>query len=271
MHIITTVFLVLGLALNVEALSICKPGLVSSEVGEEMLLRHSQDSYSNLDRVIDLKKLTADAVAEDDAIASNFLHGGIALENEDIKPDAATALKGHVGGTTPHSFTEDLAMIGRHLRGFPTSHRADRPRESQQDSEGDLEQFEYGVNLLYLLVGIAVAAAWACVHLLTRQAGGTPLQVNEEIDKDLYEVLQLDCHASVEDIQQAWEHLSKVQYPGLPHDDAAHFNKICQAYEVLVNPRLRAIYDSYGLAGLNYAKLVDEAVANRGRQEFVIV
>lgn len=72
---------------------------------------------------------------------------------------------------------------------------------------------------------------------------------------DYYKILGLDASsASRDDIANAFRQLSVKNHPMKNMDtlaiSQAEFNKICEAYEVLSDPKLRAEYDQHGEVGL---------------------
>ncbi|KAJ1981605.1 hypothetical protein H4R35_000649 [Dimargaris xerosporica] len=75
--------------------------------------------------------------------------------------------------------------------------------------------------------------------------------------QDLYAVLNLSTSASDDEIRDNYKRLCLAFHPDKHHDHRHHqaarmqFDKIQRAYEVLSNPRLRALYDEMGEAGLD--------------------
>ena len=79
---------------------------------------------------------------------------------------------------------------------------------------------------------------------------------SDELDsKDYYEILELDKNCSQEDISESYRRLSLKYHPKVtkPENSAVfeyHFQKLCEAYEVLSDPVKKEIYDIYGHEGL---------------------
>ncbi|KAJ1982046.1 hypothetical protein H4R34_001853 [Dimargaris verticillata] len=75
--------------------------------------------------------------------------------------------------------------------------------------------------------------------------------------QNLYAVLNLSVSASDDEIRDNYKRLCLAFHPDKHHDPRHHqaarmqFDKIQRAYEVLSNPRLRALYDEMGEAGLD--------------------
>ncbi|KAJ3402769.1 DnaJ sub B member 13 [Chytriomyces hyalinus] len=69
---------------------------------------------------------------------------------------------------------------------------------------------------------------------------------------DLYKNLSLERSADAESVRRAYRKMALKFHPDKnPSPDAFdHFKKICEAYDVLSNQKLRAIYDQYGTDGL---------------------
>jgi DnaJ family protein A protein 2 len=71
-----------------------------------------------------------------------------------------------------------------------------------------------------------------------------------EIDnKELYESLELNTDATIDDIKKKFRDLAKKHHPDRG-GDGEKFKEINAAYEVLSNPEKKKIYDKYGLEGL---------------------
>ena len=72
---------------------------------------------------------------------------------------------------------------------------------------------------------------------------------------DYYEILSLPHNCSQEDIAESYRSLSLKYHPKVcsPENSAQseyHFQKLCEAYEVLSDPMKKEIYDIYGHEGL---------------------
>lgn len=72
---------------------------------------------------------------------------------------------------------------------------------------------------------------------------------------DYYKILGLDSKtATRDDISNAFRTLSVKYHPMMNKDSLAQshieFNKVCEAYEVLSNPKFKAEYDQHGEVGL---------------------
>jgi molecular chaperone DnaJ len=72
--------------------------------------------------------------------------------------------------------------------------------------------------------------------------------------KDYYEMLGVPRDASVDDIRSSYRRLAKQYHPDVTKEDSAHaeerFKEISEAYEVLLDPEKRKLYDDYGRAGV---------------------
>lgn len=70
---------------------------------------------------------------------------------------------------------------------------------------------------------------------------------------DYYEILGLQRNATDTQLKQAYRKLAFQYHPDKSKDDAsiAIFRDLSSAYAILSNPKKRAIYDTYGLDGLN--------------------
>ncbi|KAM0953214.1 putative DnaJ domain, Chaperone J-domain superfamily [Dioscorea sansibarensis] len=71
---------------------------------------------------------------------------------------------------------------------------------------------------------------------------------------DYYKILQVDRSSKEEDIKKAYRKLAMQWHPDKntsnKKDAEVKFNQISEAYEVLSDPKKRAIYDQYGEEGL---------------------
>ena len=70
-------------------------------------------------------------------------------------------------------------------------------------------------------------------------------------NKSYYSVLEINPDADSKDIKDSFYNLSKKHHPDLNKDDDASiekFREILEAYETLINPELRKLYDQkYGI------------------------
>ncbi|KCV72762.1 DnaJ like subfamily A member 2 [Fonticula alba] len=82
----------------------------------------------------------------------------------------------------------------------------------------------------------------------TSATSDTPLNAEEEYD--YYEILNVSRDASEEEIKKAHRRMALRYHPDKPTGDADKFRQIQHAYEVLMNPTRRKLYDQYGEAGL---------------------
>ena len=67
--------------------------------------------------------------------------------------------------------------------------------------------------------------------------------------KNLYEVLEVEETASIDEIKKSYRRLAKKYHPDLHPDDpesAEKFKEVTAAYEVLSNQEKRTMYDNYG-------------------------
>lgn len=72
--------------------------------------------------------------------------------------------------------------------------------------------------------------------------------------RDYYEVLGVQKGASEEEIKKGYRKMAKKYHPDLnPGDQAAEasFKEVNEAYEVLSDPKKKALYDQYGHAGVD--------------------
>lgn len=67
-------------------------------------------------------------------------------------------------------------------------------------------------------------------------------------NKDYYSILGLDKNASEKDIKDSYRKLAKKYHPDVNKspDAEAKFKEITEAYEVLTDPKKKALYDKYG-------------------------
>lgn len=67
--------------------------------------------------------------------------------------------------------------------------------------------------------------------------------------KDFYEILNIDKDASPKEIKKAYRKLAKKYHPDINKTDPhakEKFIKIKDAYETLIDPKKRKIYDEFG-------------------------
>jgi molecular chaperone DnaJ len=73
--------------------------------------------------------------------------------------------------------------------------------------------------------------------------------------KDYYEVLGISKGASPDEIKSAYRQLAKKYHPDMnPENKKAageKFKEISEAYEVLMDPKKKQLYDQYGHAGVS--------------------
>ncbi len=73
--------------------------------------------------------------------------------------------------------------------------------------------------------------------------------------KDYYEVLGVNRKATPEEIKKAYRDLAKKWHPDMNQDNKKEaeerFKEISEAYEVLMDPQKRQLYDSYGHDGVS--------------------
>jgi molecular chaperone DnaJ len=74
-----------------------------------------------------------------------------------------------------------------------------------------------------------------------------------EKKRDYYEVLGIAQTATRNEVRKAFLRLARRHHPDVSfgQNDEPDFIEINEAYEVLINPRKRAVYDRYGHAGLS--------------------
>jgi molecular chaperone DnaJ len=73
------------------------------------------------------------------------------------------------------------------------------------------------------------------------------------MDRDLYEILEVDRTASESEIKKAYRRLAMQYHPDRNDGDKdaeEKFKEVTEAYEVLRDPRQRAHYDQFGAAGI---------------------
>ena len=65
---------------------------------------------------------------------------------------------------------------------------------------------------------------------------------------DLYAVLEVDAHATPDDLKKSYRRLARKYHPDANSDPSAeaHFKEVSQAYEILSDPERRANYDRFG-------------------------
>ena len=78
---------------------------------------------------------------------------------------------------------------------------------------------------------------------------------SSSLSLDYYKILQLPKNCLQEDIAESFRNLSLKYHPKVcsPENSAKsefHFQKLCEAYEVLSDPIKKEIYDIYGQEGL---------------------
>ena len=83
--------------------------------------------------------------------------------------------------------------------------------------------------------------------------------------KDYYETLGVSKDASADDIKSSYRKLARQYHPDVTKEDPKHaeerFKDISEAYEVLMDPEKRKLYDNYGQAGVSGQALEHPAVA----------
>src|SRR5882757_3453995 len=85
--------------------------------------------------------------------------------------------------------------------------------------------------------------------------------------KDFYYILGTDANCSFDEIKEAYRKLSKKFHPDLNQNDAyfeSRFREIQEAYETLIDPSRRLIYD----AALKKSKSNPPPTENYSRQSY---
>jgi len=85
-----------------------------------------------------------------------------------------------------------------------------------------------------------------------------PPEINED---DLYSVLGVEATASAEEIRRAYQEAAKRYHPDKDTGDEELFKKIKLAYETLIDPGRREIYDGTGLFEWADAETIADARA----------
>ena len=93
------------------------------------------------------------------------------------------------------------------------------------------------------------------------------------LDKNYYEILEINNTASQEEISEAYRNLSLKYHPSkaTPENTEVyelHFQKLAEAYEVLSDPIKKGIYDIYGSNGLRTG-LTDKKGNVKGAYRFL--
>jgi molecular chaperone DnaJ len=84
--------------------------------------------------------------------------------------------------------------------------------------------------------------------------------LQNDIDRDLYEILGVERNASAAEMKTAYRQRAREYHPDVAHDDpdGEHkFKELTFAYEILSDPEKRRDYDTYGLEGLRRGAGVD--------------
>jgi molecular chaperone DnaJ len=84
--------------------------------------------------------------------------------------------------------------------------------------------------------------------------------LQNEIDRDLYDILGVSPGASVNEIKTAYRSKARECHPDVAHHDpdGEHkFKELAFAYEILCDPEKRRTYDSFGLDGLKRGAGID--------------
>jgi molecular chaperone DnaJ len=73
--------------------------------------------------------------------------------------------------------------------------------------------------------------------------------------KDYYKTLEIEKNASPDEIKKAYRALAKKYHPDLNRENKAEaekkFKEVSEAYEVLIDPKKKSIYDQYGYEGVS--------------------
>jgi DnaJ-class molecular chaperone len=89
-------------------------------------------------------------------------------------------------------------------------------------------------------------------------------------ERDLYGLLGVSRSASDDDIKKAYRSLARKLHPDLNPGDAdaeQRFKEVSAAYDVLSDPKLRALYDEFGEAGLGQGFDPEQARAYQQYQQ----
>jgi len=74
-------------------------------------------------------------------------------------------------------------------------------------------------------------------------------------NKDYYKILGIEKTASPEEIKKAYRTLAKKFHPDVNQDNKeaaeAKFKEISESYEVLIDPKKKQVYDTYGYEGIS--------------------
>lgn len=88
---------------------------------------------------------------------------------------------------------------------------------------------------------------YAILFLLSAGILQTYVTTQLELGENYYSMLNVSINASTSDIRRAWRHTSLQHHPdkmGINHTDV--FNTYRHAYEILVDPEKRRLYNRYG-------------------------
>jgi curved DNA-binding protein len=72
---------------------------------------------------------------------------------------------------------------------------------------------------------------------------------NEDVERDLYDVLGVRRDADAETIRQAYRVLARELHPDVASTDGERFREVTEAYGVLSNEQSRRLYDRLGWRG----------------------